>query len=134
MNENSLPPNYSTILTNPAGRETNVQDCTQMRVETLEQIVRPRKHSAPDIPSQPSVSSHSPRNSFAFIRPYTASDVTAILSASSRKKNRPVCSQSVENLVMNEAPLGESSAILLQHQPLEEIESGTTIIPHTQHQ
>lgn len=126
INDGRLPPEYSAVLSNPSGNIQNNEMGPRVlyNTYTLRTLSLGRSSDQRQIPSEVNEASAS----------YTANDVTNILRSSLRRpshqrsismigtkmeniknsasfKNKHC--QSVENLVLNAAPLGESSIISL---------------------
>ncbi|XP_055855645.1 sodium-dependent transporter bedraggled isoform X2 [Episyrphus balteatus] len=137
--DNSLPPDYSTVLSNPAGVD-NQPENIEIRPRPLYNSYTQRSLSlGRNLRGSNKIEgSNEPRPSSAgttiFSRsrqPYTAFDVANVLRTSTRRREsgansitsridqslRNKTSWSVENLVINAAPLGESNAIILRASP-----------------
>lgn len=137
--DNSLPPDYSTVLSNPAGvdnqpenieiRPRPLYNSYTQRTLSLGRNLRTHKtdESTDGRPSSAGITLFSRTR-----HPYTASDVASVLRSSSHRRAatgvnsiasridqslRNKTSWSAENLVINAAPLGESNAITISASP-----------------
>lgn len=132
INDGRLPPEYSVVLSNPSGNQQNTEMGPRVlyNTYTLRTLSLGRSSDQRQLQDDISQSTAS----------YTANDVTNILRSSLRRPNHQrsismigtkmeniinsaslknkYC-QSVENLVLNAAPLGESSIISLGSSPAE---------------
>ncbi|XP_055922699.1 sodium-dependent transporter bedraggled isoform X2 [Eupeodes corollae] len=143
--DNSLPPDYSTVLSNPAGVDNQTENI-EIRPRPLYNSYTQRSLSLGrnlrgahkiDRSSEPRPSSAGTTILSRSRQPYTAFDVANVLRTSTRRREsgsnsissridqslRNKTSWSVENLVINAAPLGESNAITLSASPTEDSSS-----------
>lgn len=126
INDGRLPPEYSVVLSNPSGNEQNNGVGPRVLYNTYTTLAISLGRSSDQTQTTSTINEALPS--------YTANDVTNILRSSFRRpshqrsismigtkienimnstsvKNKHC--QSVENLVLNAAPLGESSIISL---------------------